>query len=242
MIEIGPTPAETDQSPTNAPAGHDFSVLQGFQVVGAEDRLAAQKATGEDAWRDAVRLELEARAARFHQAVDAAIVLSNDGVIRWLGDPVARLSAGANVLAPKTVIFADKSLPEASQDIVRTRIDLWLSATIRRLVGPLLALEISSGRIGACSRSGRQAREVAGNIGARDDPFASQSADAGRASGAQKAGGAVWGLLYFRPCADQTRRKNPRPSPVEPSGGRRPGRAGESAGSGRVIRTHLPCL
>ncbi len=141
MIEIGPTPAETDQSPTNAPAGHDFSVLQGFQVVGAEDRLAAQKAAGEDAWRDAVRLELEARAARFHQAVDAAIVLSNDGVIRWLGDPVARLSAGANVLAPKTVIFADESLPEASQDIVRTRIDLWLSATIRRLVGPLLALE-----------------------------------------------------------------------------------------------------
>ena len=90
-------------------AGHDFSVVQGFQVVGAEDHGA--KLAGDQAWREALRLELEARAARLHQAVDAAIVLSNDGIIRWLGDPVARLSLGPNVLNPGAVILADESLP-----------------------------------------------------------------------------------------------------------------------------------
>ncbi len=92
MVEVGPSSEEQDPSAVQPQARHDFSVVQGFQVVGAEDHAGA--ATGDQAWRDALRLELEARAARLHQAVDAAIVLSNDGVIRWLGDPVARLSAG----------------------------------------------------------------------------------------------------------------------------------------------------
>ena len=116
---------------------HDFSAVQGFQLVGAEDQ------GGEDdpAWRDALRLELEARAARFHQAVDSAIVLSNDGVIRWLGDPVARLSAGLDALNPNALILADPSLSDASRDTIRTRVELWIAATTRRVLAPLFALE-----------------------------------------------------------------------------------------------------
>ena len=80
-------------------------------------RLSALKISfsraGDEAWREALKLELEARADRLHQAVDAAIVLSNDGIIRWLGDPVAKLSPGPNVLNPSAVIFADESLPDA---------------------------------------------------------------------------------------------------------------------------------
>ena len=96
---------------------------------------------GDQAWRDALRLELEARAARLHQAVDAAIVLSNDGLIRWLGDPVAKLSLGPNVLSPGVVILADDSLPDASRETIKTRIELWIAATTRRILAPLFALE-----------------------------------------------------------------------------------------------------
>ena len=88
-----------------------------------------------------LRLELEARAARLHQAVDAAIVLSNDGIIRWLGDPVAKLSLGPNVLNPGVVILADESLPDTSRETIKTRIELWIAATTRRLFAPLFALE-----------------------------------------------------------------------------------------------------
>ena len=130
---------ENDQPTAEPEPRHDFSVVQGFQVVDAEDQRLAR--AGDETWREALRLELEARAARLHQAVDAAIMLSNDGIIRWLGDPVAKLSVGPNVLSPSAVIFADESLPDASRETVKTRIELWIAATTRRLLAPLFALE-----------------------------------------------------------------------------------------------------
>ena len=137
MVEEGQGSVENDLPAAEPQPRHDFSVVQGFQVVGGEDQAAA----GDQAWRDALRLELEARAARLHQAVDAAIVLSNDGIIRWLGDPVAKLSLGPNVLNPGLVIFADESLPDASRETIKTRIELWIAATTRRVLAPLFALE-----------------------------------------------------------------------------------------------------
>jgi ATP-dependent RNA helicase SUPV3L1/SUV3 len=141
MIEVEPSPAEEDASAAPMTVRHDFSAVRGFQVVAAEDRAAGQKQGGDEAWREALRAELEARAARFHQAVDAAIVLSNDGIIRWLGDPVGRLALGPNALTPGAVILADDALPAASQELVKNRVDLWLVATARRLLAPLFALE-----------------------------------------------------------------------------------------------------
>jgi len=141
MTETGPGDGEKDPSAALPQPRHDFSGVQGFQVVGADHHAAGQSAGGEEGWRDALRLELETRAARFHHAVDSAIVLSNDGVIRWLGDPVARLSPGPNALIPGAVILADEALPEAAQDIVKARIELWLAAMTRRVLGPLLTLD-----------------------------------------------------------------------------------------------------
>jgi ATP-dependent RNA helicase SUPV3L1/SUV3 len=140
MVEVGPSSEENNLPAVEPQPRHDFSVVQGFQVVGAEDHGAAQ-AGDQAAWRDALRLELEARAARLHQSVDAAIVLSNDGVIRWLGDPVAKLSLGPNALNPSAVIFADESLPVAARETVKTRIELWIAAMTRRILAPLFALE-----------------------------------------------------------------------------------------------------
>ena len=137
MVEEEPGSVENDPPAAEPQPQHDFSVVQGFQVVGAEGLSRA----GDQAWRDALRLELEARAARLHQAVDAAIVLSNDGIIRWLGDPVAKLSLGPDVLNPSAVILADESLPDSCRETIKTRIELWIAATTRRLLGPLLALE-----------------------------------------------------------------------------------------------------
>ena len=141
MIEAGPGDGEKDPSAAPTPACHDFSVVQGFQVVGADHHVAGQNAGGDEEWRSALRLELETRAARFHHAVDSAIVLSNDGVIRWLGDPVARFCLGPSVLTPGAVILADEALPVTAQDIVKARIDLWLAAMMRRVLGPLFALD-----------------------------------------------------------------------------------------------------
>jgi ATP-dependent RNA helicase SUPV3L1/SUV3 len=139
MVEEEPGSVENDLPAAEPPPRHDFSVVQGFQVVDAEDHRSAR--AGDEAWREALKLELEARAERLRQAVDAAIVLSNDGIIRWLGDPVAKLSPGPNALNPSAVIFADECLPDVPRETIKTRIELWIAATTRRLLAPLFALE-----------------------------------------------------------------------------------------------------
>ena len=139
MVEEEPGSVDNDLPAVEPQPGHDFSVVQGFQVVGAEDHLSAR--AGDQAWREALKLELETRAERLRQSVDAAIVLSNDGIIRWLGDPVAKLSPGPNALSPSALIFADESLTDASREIIKTRIELWIAATTRRLLAPLFALD-----------------------------------------------------------------------------------------------------
>jgi ATP-dependent RNA helicase SUPV3L1/SUV3 len=129
-----------DEGPSETPPqrAHDFSNLQGLQIVGAHLGDAEEPAS-ED-WREALKLELETRAARFRHAVETSIVLSDDGVIRWLGDPVARLAAGTDLLTPRALILADASLPDGARETVAARLELWLTATTRRLLGPLLAL------------------------------------------------------------------------------------------------------
>jgi ATP-dependent RNA helicase SUPV3L1/SUV3 len=139
MVEEEPASGDNDLPAVEPPPRHDFSVVQGFQVVDAEDHRSAR--AGDEAWREALKLELQTRAERLRQAVDAAIVLSNDGIIRWLGDPVAKLSPGSNALNPSALIFGDESLPDASREMVKTRIELWIAATTRRLLAPLFALE-----------------------------------------------------------------------------------------------------
>jgi ATP-dependent RNA helicase SUPV3L1/SUV3 len=157
MIESGLGDGEEDPSAASTPMRPDFSVVQGFQVVGADHPVAGQNAGGDENWRGALRLELETRAARFHHAVDSAIVLSNDGVIRWLGDPIARLSPGPGVLTPGAVILADEALPVAGQDIVKARVDLWLAAMTRRILGPLFALD-------ALQEGSEVVRDLAGRL------------------------------------------------------------------------------
>ena len=139
MVEEEPGAVSNDPPGVEPKPRHDFSVVQGFQVVDAEDHRSAR--AGDEAWREALKLELEARAERLRQAVDAAIVLSNDGIIRWLGDPVAKLSPGPNALNPSAVIFADECLPDVPRETIKTRIELWIAATTRRLLAPLFALE-----------------------------------------------------------------------------------------------------
>lgn len=126
-------PAVVDEKPSTGP---DFSNLQGFQVVGARDSDSSNDTVPEDA----LKLEFAARATRFHNAVDASIVLANDGVIRWLGDPIAKLSGGGDFLIPGAVILADPRLPEDARQTISTRLDLWLAALSRKLLGPLFAL------------------------------------------------------------------------------------------------------
>src|SRR5271165_7421868 len=139
MTKVGSMTVDDEPAPERPTPGHDFSSLQGLQVVG-ESPWAAEEQGDNAIQNGALALELEARAARFHQSVDASIVLTNDGTLRWLGDPIAKLAPGADLLTPTAIILADSRLPDAARQTVAARVDLWLTAQTRKLLGPLFSL------------------------------------------------------------------------------------------------------
>ncbi|MEW6123801.1 MAG: helicase-related protein [Pseudomonadota bacterium] len=120
--------------------GHKIGHLQGFQFApdpsaGGEEakalRAAAQKALAG---------EIEARATRLAAAVDEAFVLTADGTVRWIGEPVAKLIPGDTVLAPRFKIIADEHLTGPARDQVEARLALWVKAHVEKLLGALTKL------------------------------------------------------------------------------------------------------
>lgn len=120
--------------------GHIIGRLQGFEFAadasgGGPDakalRAAAQKALAG---------EIEKRAEELDKAGDDKIVLANDGLLRWKGEPVAKLVAGDVALKPRAQLIADEQLTGAPRDNVAARIDRWIEAHIEKLLGPLNAL------------------------------------------------------------------------------------------------------
>src|SRR5277367_4808023 len=117
----------------------DWSNVRGFEVLAAAGPEPDASAAGPNA-RAELEKELTARAARFSQSVDDSIVLASDGLIRWLGDPVARLIAGEELLKPRFVLLADEALSAEDREAVQTRLTLWLSAHLSKVLGPLETL------------------------------------------------------------------------------------------------------
>ncbi len=93
----------------------------------------------------ALASEIEGRARRVHEAVDEAFVLANDGVVRWLGEAVAKIVPGEHILQPRIAVLADEQLTGASLGLVQTRLDLWLAQHVKKLLGPLSELESGEG-------------------------------------------------------------------------------------------------
>ncbi|HEX5867379.1 MAG TPA: helicase, partial [Beijerinckiaceae bacterium] len=117
---------------------HGFHFVPDPQTEGAEAKAALRNAA-----QKALASEIEARAERFSAAADASLVLSNDGTIRWTGDPVAKLEPGDKLFEPRLRLVADEQLTGPARDKVEGRLKAWLKAHIVRLLGPLLQLEDS---------------------------------------------------------------------------------------------------
>ncbi len=135
-----PEATQAGEPPSDAPAAPIFdpSGIRGLQASPAAE--TAEGGLDEAARREALARELAARAARLVEAVDDALVLANDGAIRWLGDPVAKLAVGDAPLAPRALLLADEALPAESREAAERRVSLWLTEHMRKVLGPLLAL------------------------------------------------------------------------------------------------------
>jgi ATP-dependent RNA helicase SUPV3L1/SUV3 len=106
--------------------------------------------------------EIESRAARVHEAVDEAFVLANDGIIRWLGEPIGKIVPGEKVLEARAQVLADEQLTGPALEQVQRRLDLWLAQHIKRLLGPLIDLEKGEGLEGIARGVAFQIAEALG--------------------------------------------------------------------------------
>ncbi|HWM47822.1 MAG TPA: helicase-related protein [Xanthobacteraceae bacterium] len=120
--------------------GHTIGRLEGFRFAPDASAGGSEAKMLSGAAQKALAGEIEARATRLSQAPDSQFVLAADGSIRWIGEVVAKLSAGDNVLRPRVRILADEHLTGAAQEAVQKRLDLWARTHIERALGPLFVL------------------------------------------------------------------------------------------------------
>ncbi len=123
--------------------GHAIGRLDGFRFApettsGGTDAKALGAAA-----QKALSGEIETRATRLSQAPDSQFVLAAGGTIRWIGEVVAKLTAGDNILRPRVRILADEQLTGAALEHVQTRLDLWTRTHIERLLAPLFVLGVA---------------------------------------------------------------------------------------------------
>ncbi len=142
--------------------GQHVGMLQGFRFTadpkagGAEVKalnLAAMKALG---------AEIESRAARVVLAGDDAFILAHDGLLRWTGEPVARLVAGEKVLEPRLRLLVEEHLAGPAREQVEARLNAWLNNHITRLLGSLQLLEAAESVTGIARGIAYQAAEALG--------------------------------------------------------------------------------
>ena len=125
--------------------GQHVGQLRGFRFT-ADPQAEGEAAKALNAAaQKALAAEIESRATRVSDAVDTAFALSNDGAIRWLGEPIAKIVAGDKILEPRAVLTADDSLAGEALEKVQRRVDLWLGQHVTKLLGPLAQLESGEG-------------------------------------------------------------------------------------------------
>ena len=117
--------------------GHHVGQLAGFRftpISGTEgpDAKAVQVAS-----QKALALEFEARAARLHAAGNSDLLIGSDGMIRWLGDPVGRLSGSDHIMRPRVLLLADEQLTGNARDHVAARVERFVNHHISTILKPL---------------------------------------------------------------------------------------------------------
>lgn len=117
--------------------GHHVGQLSGFRFTLASATDGQDLKAVESAASKALALEYEARAARLHAAGNNDLALANDGLVRWLGEPVARLTASDHIMRPRIVLLADELLSGHAREHVQARIERFVNHHIATVLKPL---------------------------------------------------------------------------------------------------------
>ena len=142
--------------------GQHVGTLQGFRFTADPKAGGSEAKALNHAAMKALAGEIEARAARVVLAGDDAFVLSHDGLLRWIGEPIARLTAGDKVLEPRLRLLVEDHLSGPAREQIETRLATWLKHHVTKLLGPLQVLEEATTLTGIARGIAYQAAEALG--------------------------------------------------------------------------------
>jgi ATP-dependent RNA helicase SUPV3L1/SUV3 len=157
--------AEVSPSGEVVVEGQPVGRIDGFRFTPEANAGTPEAKALSAAAQRALAGEIDARAEKLSTSPDEAFALALDGAIRWLGSPVAKIQAADKILDPRFIILADEQLTGQSRENVDVRLTLWLKAHVRKLLGPLMALENGDGLEGIARGI---AYQLAENLGVLD--------------------------------------------------------------------------
>lgn len=117
--------------------GHHMGQLAGFRFTPISGTEGPDAKAVQSAAHKALGLEFEARAARLHASGNNDLAISSDGLVRWLGDPVARMTGSDHMLHPRVILLADEQLTGNARDHVVARIERFVNHHISTVLKPL---------------------------------------------------------------------------------------------------------
>ncbi|MCG6857148.1 MAG: helicase [Salaquimonas sp.] len=168
--------------------GHHVGHLMGFRFTpdSAASGPDAKAATG--AAMKALAAEIAKRAERLGAAPNGDIALGADATLRWIGEPVAKLTAGDDTLHPRVVLLADEQLTGAPREAVANRLERWVANHITTLLKPLIDLSTDEALTGMARGLAFRLVEALGVLDRRDVASDVQALDQNTRAGLRRHG------------------------------------------------------
>jgi ATP-dependent RNA helicase SUPV3L1/SUV3 len=146
--------------------GHYVGQLDGLRFrADRPDPLGGGDAAGRAAAaaERALAGEIARRIERLAADQDDAFALDDAGLIRWRGEPVARLAKGPEPLRPAADPLPSDLVTPAAREALRTRLAAWLTALVEATLAPLFALR-GAPLVGAARGIAYQLGEALGSL------------------------------------------------------------------------------
>ena len=148
--------------------GHHVGQLRGFRFSTDNSAEGADAKAARNAAYKALAAEIEARATRFAASGNSDFALDSKAIIRWLGEPVAKLAAGEELLKPRIILLADEHLSGSERDKVASRLERWIGFHIDLVLKPLVVLAAADEITGLASGVAFRLVEKLGVVDRRD--------------------------------------------------------------------------
>ncbi len=160
--------AEIGSDGTVLVEGHLVGELQGFRFTPDVKSDGPDAKAVRAAAQKALAGEYDKRAERFFNAPNGDLALGSDALVRWLGAPIASLTAGEDPLRPRIVVLADDQLAGPARDRVSQRVERFVTYQISTILKPLADLREPEGLEGTARGIAFRLYENFGLIQRRD--------------------------------------------------------------------------